>query len=846
MSAALGSKTLNRVVIGLGSMLLALGVASAVEAATKVKTSTGVVCTIVGTASNNTLTGTSKNDVICGLGGNDVIKGVSGNDIIDGGTGNDTIYGGTGNDSLIGGVGNDSLRGEVGTDTLAGDVGNDSLIGGDGNDVLRGGDGTDSLAGDAGNDIAFGGSGNDTISGGLGNDTASGEVGNDRILGGDGTDKLSGNDGVDVIVGDAGNDKVYGGAGDDNLSGGTGDDSLLGDIGNDIANGGDGTDSLLGGDGVDNLQGGIGNDLISGDAGNDSINGGDGVDNLNGNGGDDSISGAAGNDAVSGGEGNDNLLGGEGNDDLSGGDGNDSASGDGGNDDVSGGEGVDSLSGNAGDDSLEGDAGNDAMFGGEGADALAGGDGNDRLSGEAGNDDLLGEAGNDGMIGGPGADDLSGANGEPAPQERNLCERDVNDTVTYCGFDNAAPWIESAVLSRGYVDTSTAAQTVDVVLQVTDELMGTEIVGCSIMFEQARGATGQTRAVRISGDAIDGMYSCSVTIPFGGSTGRWGLSIDTRDRAGNMGFATQTTGRKMHSNLPQIMDQNPEHWIEQTGAGDNQSPRITNLVFDKTEINTSAGPDSFNLDMTLTDDFSGIKDMRCGIRHNAVENTDIKIIASQVSGTDKEGVWRCAITLPQNSGQGIWRVGVFANDKSGKSYGIQGQHGTETIWAVDDISEWTVQPPLDLGKNYITQVGDGDDELPTMTSISLDKTQVNTSSSDQTIVATLNLVDVESGIKSVELRSFSPTTFAQNVTQCQSTSKDGAGNEVWTCSLKLPLGSQKGFHYFSVMMFDKVGNRVTYSHNPDTLKWRMAPLSFFYVPTTENLDLGPTGVLNTD
>ena len=88
--------------------------------------------------------------------------------------------------------------------------------------------------------------------------------------------------------------------------------------------------------------------------------------------------------------------------------------------------------------------------------------------------------------------------------------------------------------------------------------------------------------------------------------------------------------------------------------------------------------------------------------------------------------------------------------------------------------------------------------------------------------------------------------FAQNVTQCQSTSKDGAGNEVWTCSLKLPLGSQKGFHYFSVMMFDKVGNRVTYSHSPDTLKWRMAPLSFFYVPTTENLDLGPTGVLNTD
>ncbi|MFM2373613.1 MAG: hypothetical protein RJA75_509 [Actinomycetota bacterium] len=846
MSNVLASRTLNRVVIGLGAILLAISFASAVEAATKTKTSTGVICTIVGTAANNTLTGTAKNDVICGLGGNDTIKGVGGNDIIDGGTGNDIIYGGTGNDTLIGGVGNDSLRGEVGTDSLSGDIGNDSLLGGDGNDTLRGGDGTDSLAGDSGNDVAFGGTGNDTISGGLGNDTVSGETGNDRLLGGDGVDKLSGNDGVDSISGDAGNDKVYGGAGDDSLNGGTGDDSLLGEIGNDTANGGDGLDTLQGGEGADALIGGTGNDIVSGDSGNDNLTGGDGNDDLNGGEGDDLASGQGGNDDISGDGGDDSIAGGDGSDVMYGGEGDDSASGDLGNDEISGGEGVDSLSGNGGDDSLEGDGGNDAMFGGEGSDDLAGGDGNDRLSGEAGNDDLLGEAGNDGMIGGPGADDLAGANGEPAPLERNLCEKDVNDTVTYCGFDNAAPWIESAVLSRTYVDSSTTEQVVEVTLHVTDELMGVENVGCAVMFEEARGSTGPVRAVRVSGDAIDGMYTCNVTIPFGGSTGRWGLNLDTRDRAGNMGFANQGTDRKWHSNLPPIMDQNPEHWIEQTGAGDNQSPRITNLVFNKTEIDTSAGPDSFNLDMTLTDDFSGIKNLQCGIRHNAVENTDIKIVASQVSGTDKDGVWRCAITLPQNSGQGLWRVAAFVTDKSGKMYGVQGLPGTESTWSVDDISEWTVQPPLVLGKNYITQVGDGDDELPTMTSIALDKTQVNTSSSEQIIVATLNLVDVESGIKSAELRTFSPTTFAQNTAACKFTSKDGAGSEVWTCTLKLPLGSQKGLHTFSMMMFDKVGNRVTYSYNQITGKWRMAPLAFYPVPSIENLDLGPVGVLNTD
>jgi hypothetical protein len=38
-----------------------------------------------------------------------------------------------------------------------------------------------------------------------------------------------------------------------------------------------------------------------------------------------------------------------------------------------------------------------------------------------------------------------------------------------------------------------------------------------------------------------------------------------------------------------------------------QSPRITNPIYSKTEINTSAGPDSFYLDVTITDDFSGVK-----------------------------------------------------------------------------------------------------------------------------------------------------------------------------------------------------------------------------------------------
>jgi Ca2+-binding RTX toxin-like protein len=721
MSTILVSKIVIRLVAGVGAAVLALAFASPSQAVPKVKTSSGLTCTIVGTAGNNVINGTAKNDVICGLGGNDTIKGLGGNDVIDGGTGNDTVYGGDGNDSIYGGTGDDKLRGDTGNDSFFGEAGNDALTGGDGNDNLRGGDGNDSVTGDAGNDTSTGGAGNDTLSGGLGTDNLSGEVGDDRLLGGDGVDKLSGNDGSDALTGDAGNDIENGGAGDDSINGGAGDDSMLGD------------------------------------------------------------------------------------------------------------------------------AGNDSETGGDGNDAISGGDGNDKLYGDAGSDTMLGEAGNDGMIGGAGSDTLAGANGEPAPAERNLCEKDLLDTVTYCGFDNAAPWIVSATLASTSVDASLTAQTVAVTLHVTDELMGVESVGCALLFEGARSSTNSQRATRTSGDAIDGTYTCNVTIPVGGSTGRWGLNLDTRDRAGNMGMANQGTDGKWHSNLPEIMDQLPSHWIEQTGVGDMQSPRITNPVYSKTEINTSAGSESFYLDVTITDDFSGVKTVTCSPRHNSVENMNITIAVTKLSGTATNGVWRCSVTLPQNSGNGRWYLAIHAEDNAGKHYSVSGKPGTDTMWLVDDTAELMAQPPLDLGVNYITQVGAGDDELPTMSSISLDRSQVNTSSAEQTIVATLNLVDVQSGIKSVELRTMSPTTFAQNVAQCVSASKDGSGNEVWTCTLKLPLGSQKGLHTFSIMMFDKVGNRVTYEGVGGTGKWSLRPLTFYSTNiNVENLELGPVGVLNTD
>lgn len=137
-----------------------------------VRTSSGVRCTLVGTAGNDRLTGTNRHDVICGRGGNDVIVGRGGGDLVDAGAGNDAVRGGDGNDVVLAGYGNDTVAGEGGSD------------------VVRGGSGGDSITGDAGNDHLYGDAGNDDLSGGAGADVVRGGAGTNWCMPGSGDSQV--------------------------------------------------------------------------------------------------------------------------------------------------------------------------------------------------------------------------------------------------------------------------------------------------------------------------------------------------------------------------------------------------------------------------------------------------------------------------------------------------------------------------------------------------------------------------------------------------------------------------------------------------------------------------------
>ena len=100
----------------------------------------------------------------------------------------------------------------------------------------------DILRGTAGSDVICGFEGNDVIFGRGGNDEIFAGPGSDRVSGGGGSDSVEGGPGKDRLAGDAGGDYFDGGTGPDSLSGGTGDDALMGGPGTDGIDPGAGSD----------------------------------------------------------------------------------------------------------------------------------------------------------------------------------------------------------------------------------------------------------------------------------------------------------------------------------------------------------------------------------------------------------------------------------------------------------------------------------------------------------------------------------------------------------------------------------------------------------------------------
>lgn len=372
---------------------------------------------------------------------------------------------------------------------------------------------------------------------------------------------------------------------------------------------------------------------------------------------------------------------------------------------------------------IVGKTGSDKIQGTPGDDVICGLGGNDKIYGNGGNDFIDGGAGNDLIIGGEGDDLISGSGGADKLDGGN------GDDVQYGGEGN---------------DTVSGSNGID-------ELIGDngndKVIGGTGDDELLGGPGKDTLSGESGNDELDGGQGKDVVA---GGAGDNTCVHDTADRG--------PTGCYF----------------------DNSNPSISGVTIDPAVIDTSTGPQTFNVYLQLHDDTGGFgiysiwSQSNVGLNFSRIKldpsgnalmtNANLvngmvtvascskvaraavnqpwmqKPIGCRVGGDRMNPLIRVTYTLPQYSAPGKYQLtSLFISDAANNRVNYQyRQCQSCTGWA-DSSVQWIQDVPV-LANASLQQAGPGDVSPPTVTSISYE-TYVNTASQDRILELTLNAAD---------------------------------------------------------------------------------------------------------
>ena len=265
-----------------------------------------------------------------------------------------------------------------------------------------------------------------------------------------------------------------------------------------------------------------------------------------------------------------------------------------------------------------------------------------------------------------------------------LAASGFSNTVNQTGAgDTVAPSVVAFSVSPTTIDTSLTNQTLTFSVRITDDASGVS-AGTTAAPSQItmRGPTGSHTvsttfgtAQRVSGSSLDGVYASSTTIPRWSEQGVWTVqSLVVRDNVGN--------ARTLLA--PDLVGATFQTMFTQTGPGDIVSPRFRAFTITPSSVDTSTGAALLVFRARLTDDISGVA---MGVADTPSEalfrspSGDQEVIAQfgsqqRTSGTQFDGWYEYAVTLPPGSEQGIWTL-VYARP-------VDAAHNASTM----NATEW--------------------------------------------------------------------------------------------------------------------------------------------------------------
>ena len=226
----------------------------------------------------------------------------------------------------------------------------------------------------------------------------------------------------------------------------------------------------------------------------------------------------------------------------------------------------------------------------------------------------------------------------------------VTSTSTSTGTgDSSPPQLKSFTISPATIDTSSQSQSVTLNLRLTDNLSGVAVNNIWLSFSNpSDGSVITGHPLLVSGNNLDGNYSCSLQVPKYAPQGTWHLYyIGTSDNA--------TNNMNLYENDAIALGY--QTTFQNTGTGDSSPPQLKSFTISPAIIDTSSQSQSVTLDLRLTDNLSGVAVNNIWLSFS--NPSDGSVITGHpllVSGNNLDGNYSCSLQVPRYAPQGTWHL----------------------------------------------------------------------------------------------------------------------------------------------------------------------------------------------
>ncbi len=300
----------------------------------------------------------------------------------------------------------------------------------------------------------------------------------------------------------------------------------------------------------------------------------------------------------------------------------------------------------------------------------------------------------------------------PSPAEA-VDSTDVTGDIT-------APQVVSFTVTPGSADVTSADGRFDVRLRVTDDLSGVDQLMLS------RSSLDRTIAYGIgltltSGDAHDGIWTGSFSVPKGAPAGRYPFHLSVADRVRN--------GQSLDD--AELARRGLASGIDVTDAApDASAPTIVSIAVSPDPVDTRGGAATATVTARVRDGGSGVDGAAVFLSPPNHQSGGQVAQLALVGGTAADGTWRGSTTLPDHTRAGQWTFEIRAQDR------------LDNERSMDADALRSAGLPSSFGV-----LSNEDATPPTIFSVAVDPIEVNVHDADQTIRVRVRAGDDLTGIR---------------------------------------------------------------------------------------------------